>query len=302
MTRLHPARPWAPIPIAIVVLFVWWTVAHNSGSGWVQFLGDAVFGIVLVGIVGPPFAVQRSQVRVLSAPADGTSAMPLPVHLRASTRLRVRPIDPPGPPTFIGPTRKQAGNETEVTLIPRNRGVHDHLVVEVASAAPFGLQWWSRTLSLPLAASLHVAPRRGQPIPLPQLDHDQSGIHRRPLLAPIGEPRGVRFYQTGDQRRRVHWPSTAHLGRLMVKEMEEPSARPLTLKISLPADVEAAERLAERSLGTVIAILDRGAQLVLTTDENEGRVSSPVPGRIEAGRRLARAVSAGGIAQIELVD
>jgi uncharacterized protein (DUF58 family) len=117
-----------------------------------------------------------------------------------------------------------------------------------------------------------------------------------------GDPRGVRPYQIGDQRRRVHWPSTAHVGRLMVREMEEPSAQSFTLKVALPADEEAAERLAERSLGTVVAILDRGCGLVLTTDEKEGQVSGPVADRLQAGRRLARAVPAGGIAQIELVD
>jgi hypothetical protein len=88
----------------------------------------------------------------------------------------------------------------------------------------------------------------------------------------------------------------------MVREMEEPPARSLTLKIALPAEEEAAERLAERTLGTVIALLDRDARLVLSTDEKEGPVTGPVAGRLEAGRRLARAVPAGGSAQIEVVD
>jgi hypothetical protein len=75
----------------------------------------------------------------------------------------------------------------------------------------------------------------------------------------------------------------------MVREMEDASSKPVNIRVTLPLDVEAAERVAEMAFGTAIALLDRGALLVMTTDETQGTMSAPVSGRLEAGRRLARA-------------
>ena len=47
----RPARPWAPMVAGVLVIGLWWLVAHNAGSGWVQVLGDLVFGALLIGIV-----------------------------------------------------------------------------------------------------------------------------------------------------------------------------------------------------------------------------------------------------------
>lgn len=299
MTPVRPARPWAPIPISVLVLFIWWVVAHNSGSGWVQFLGDAVFGTVLVGIFGPAVILHRAHIHLVSGPSDGTAGVPVSVRVAASSRLRVRPIEPPGPEAMIGPV---SGGRTDdaVTLLPLKRGFHAHLTLELACAAPFGLQWWSRRFAVPLPTPLHVAPRRGQPVPLPHLESGDGGSRARPVVTHVGDPRGVRYYRPGDERRRVHWPSTAHTGRLMVRETEAPSVQPITLRLTLPRDEEAAERAAERALGTAIAALDKGAPLVMATDEMEGQVVSSVGSRLQAGRRLARAVRAGTGLRIEV--
>jgi uncharacterized protein (DUF58 family) len=46
--------------------------------------------------------------------------------------------------------------------------------------------------------------------------------HRLLLRRPVGfELHSVREYQQGESLRRVHWPSTAHRGMLMVKELED---------------------------------------------------------------------------------
>ena len=289
MTRIRPGRPLAPIVFSAFVLFIWWVIAHNSGSGWVQFLGDAVFGTMTVGIFGPAIALSRARLQLVLAPADGTAGVPVPMQIRASTRIRIRPVEPPGPETLVGPAGRRDANQQEVILLPTKRGFHRHLIIEVASAAPFGLQWWSRKMTFPLPIGLHVAPRLGEPERLRQLDVGDAGDRSTPTSAQVGHSRGVRPYHPGDQRRRVHRPSTAHAARLMVREMEEPSAHPVTLKVALPFDEHAAERAAERALGTAMAILDRGGQLVMETDEDSGPVIDPVADRREAGRRLARA-------------
>ena len=52
-TRIRPARPLAPMAVAVMIVGTWWLVAHSSGAGWVQTLGDIVFAMLAIGIFGP---------------------------------------------------------------------------------------------------------------------------------------------------------------------------------------------------------------------------------------------------------
>ena len=291
---MRPARPVAPIAVAATILAIWFLVAHNSGAGWVQVLGDLVFGALFVGIVGPWVILARAKIRVLSAPADSTAGMPTVLHIAASTRLRVRAVDPHGVEVFVGPVGKGGSVEDRVTLLPVRRGVHDTVTLDIATAAPFALQWWTRRVRLPLPSALHVAPRRGQPDSLPLRPHDDAGENIDRAHTDVGQPRGARRYEWGDNRRHVHWRATAHAGELMMRELERPLAETITVSVVLPADPDEAERLAERALGTVLLLLDRGAPVALGTRESRGPVVAPVGDRRGAGRRLARAVSHAG--------
>jgi uncharacterized protein (DUF58 family) len=292
--RVHPARPLAPIAVGAAVILTWWVVAHNGGSGWVQTLGDVVFATLVIGILGPSVALARARLRIVTAPADGTAGTPIELRADASARLRLRLVEPAGPETFIGPVRKTRRAASEVTLIPTRRGVYDALVVDVATAAPFGFQWWTRRMVLPLPGPLYVAPRRGEPVTLPVRGNEESGEASRSVPAELGEPRGVRPYRPGDVRRHVHWPATAHSGELMVREMEGRAAEPIEVTVTLPRDPSEAEGIAERAMGTVLRLLDNGAEVVLATLEPGGAVTGLVADRRAAGRRLARAVAAPG--------
>ncbi|MGO8863961.1 MAG: DUF58 domain-containing protein [Acidimicrobiales bacterium] len=289
--RVRPTRPLAPIAVAIGVLGIWWLVAHYGGAGWVQALGDLAFGTICVGIAGPSVVLARAKVTVASAPTDGIAGQPVEIRLAASTRLRVRPVEPCGEEAFIGPVGGSRPPDDRITLRPEHRGVCGVLILDIASAAPFALQWWTRRVVLPLPTALHIAPRRGRPQSLPVRDHEESGAAADWVQSDVGQPRGARPYRSGDSRRQVHWRATAHAGELMVRELERPSAEPVTLRVVLPGDAEEAERVAERALGTVVGLLDRGASVVLATVEASGPVVAGVADRRGAGRRLARAVA-----------
>jgi uncharacterized protein (DUF58 family) len=179
-------------------------------------------------------------------------------------------------------------------LLPVRHGVHGTVTLDIASAAPFALQWWTRRVHVPLPADLHVSPRCGPPERIRTSSSDEAGEVRARPRTDTGLSRGARPYTPGDNRRLVHWRASAHAGRLMVKELERPSAGPVTVTVDLPADLEAAERVAERALGTVVQLLDRGAPVVLGTVEPSGPVLAPVAERRAAGRRLARAVARSG--------
>jgi hypothetical protein len=81
---------------------------------------------------------------------------------------------------------------------------------------------------------------------------------------------------------------------MMVRELEQPAAEPVTINVELPEDPEAAERVAEGALGSVVGLLAGGAPVLLGTKEPSGPVFGAVADRRSAGRRLARAVNGSG--------
>lgn len=291
---VRPVRPLVPIASAVLVVLGWGVVAHNSGAGWVQALGDVVAGTLLLGLLGPGLVLFRTRLRVSTVPNDGAAGQPSDLGVEASSRVRLSPVDPAGPACFVGPGRgPEAADGDPLTLVPRRRGVVSSITVDVASAAPFGLMWWTRRVRLALPSELHIGPKLGPAISLPRHEDDRSGdsTHRSPR--DIGEPRGVRPYRPGDSRRWVHWPATAHSGELMVREMEGPTAEPVVVVVTLPPDEDAAEAVAEQAFGTLVALFDRGTSVILTTTEAGGHRTDTVADRRSAGRRLARAVTPG---------
>jgi uncharacterized protein (DUF58 family) len=292
MSRLaRPSRNAAPVVVAIAVLGIWWLVAHNGGSGWVQALGDVVFGTLFIGIFGPGVVLTCARVRIAGAPVDCIAGTPIDLRVEASTRVKVCGRAPFEGEAFVGPVGRRRTPDTTVRLRPDRRGVHDSLALDITTAAPFALQWWTRPVVLRLPSTLHVAPRTGRPESFPLRAHDDSGATVDWVQTDAGQPRGARPYQPGDSRRRVHWRATAHSGELMVREMERPSAEPVTLKVLLPPDPQEADRVAERALGTITRLLERGAVVLLATVETSGPVTASVADRRAAGRRLARAVA-----------
>jgi uncharacterized protein (DUF58 family) len=292
MSRLaRPSRNAAPVVVAIAILGIWWLVAHNGGSGWVQAMGDVVFGTLFIGILGPAVVLTCAKIRITSAPVDCIAGMPADIHFGASTRLRICAGAPFEGEAFVGPTGRRQAPEHGVPLVPERRGVHDFVALEIATAAPFALQWWTRRVVLPLPSTLYVAPRSGRPESFPLRGDDDTGATIGWVQTDAGQPRGARPYQPGDSRRRVHWSATAHAGELMVRELERPSAEPVTLTVVLPPDPQEADRVAERALGTITRLLERGSTVLLATLEASGPVTATVADRRAAGRRLARAVA-----------
>jgi uncharacterized protein (DUF58 family) len=296
MTRwARPTRPLVPIGASILILAIWWLVAHNGGAGWVQLLGDLVFGVILIGLVGPFVVLQRARVTLFGSPSDGTAGVPLDLRIQVSTRVRVRMSEPQQIEALVGPLRRRARGPETISIVPIRRGLYETLTLDIASAAPFAIQWWSRRVELRLPVALHIAPRCGRPVPVRETQRDDPGARGHRLRVDAGHFRGVVHYRAGDNRRLVHWPATAHVGQLMVRELERPSSSAVAVHVVLPTDPEDAERVAERALGTVARFLEVGAPVVLDTLEEPGPVSGVVADRRSAGRRLARAIAGPGL-------
>ncbi len=290
----RPTRPLAPIGATITILAIWWLVAHNGGAGWVQFLGDLVFGVLVIGLVGPFVVLQRARLTLVASPPDGTAGVPLVLRVQASTRLRVRMSEPQELEVFLGPTARRRPETDTISIVPVRRGVYETLTVDIASAAPFALQWWRRRVDLRLPVALHIAPRCGRPVPIRDSPSDDAGKRLNRLRVDTGQFRGVVRYSPGDNRRLVHWPATAHVGQLMVRELERPSSGAVSVTVVLPVDPDESERVAEHALGTVVHLLELGAPVLLDTVERRGPVSGLVADRRSAGRRLAGAIASPG--------
>ncbi len=174
------------------------------------------------------------------------------------------------------------------------RGVYRKILVDVASDAPFGVLWVRRTRVVELPVELLVAPVP-EPWVVPALEltgHDQA-------VAPIGAAnrgevvRSVRPYVVGDPAHLVHWPTSAHSGALVVRELEPPTVEGVALVLDLsrvdldPAEVE---QVVARAAGAAGDLLDRGTRVVVCSSEVTGPITGEVTEQLGLRRRLARAV------------
>jgi uncharacterized protein (DUF58 family) len=287
--RAHPVHWFGPIAGSALAMLAWTGVAHSSGSGWVQAIGALLAAVLLTGIVAPLFPARRAGVCCTENPSDSEAGSTVTLTLLANGPMRLRPKYP------VGPVARAEGSShgprvVTVDVTPDRRGVFDHLAVELASCAPFGLLWWAKEVEVALVRPLHVAPRASTAGPIETATGTSAGDADLRIPAGLGEPRGVRPYEPGDARRSVHWPATSHVGSLMVRETERQMDDPIVVDVVLPRDPAEAEAESERVMAAVTQYLARGRSVVLGTHEADGRVVRLVRDRVDLGRRLARAV------------
>jgi uncharacterized protein (DUF58 family) len=150
------------------------------------------------------------------------------------------------------------------------RGRHRFAPVRLSIADPFGLA--ETGLVLEEQQALVVYPRLVE-IERLFFDGGAGPEHGRRLLLrrPVGfELHSVRDYQQGESLRRVHWPSTARRGSLMVKELEDsPRDEVAVLLDGDPAAVagsspDSSFDVAVRVVGSILlAQVKRGRRCVL---------------------------------------
>ncbi|MGO9560025.1 MAG: DUF58 domain-containing protein, partial [Acidimicrobiales bacterium] len=270
--RARPERAFGTASGAIILLVVWAAVAHASGSGWVQALAALAGGIVLVGLLAPLWAVRRVTVDVVEAPGDATAGQSLEISVAATRSCRCSPIRPKGPPVLL-----RAGQPTQLTLQPEQRGVLGAINVRIASAAPLGLLWWSSRRRLELPRLVLIAPALGEARGSFLVSEMGESGKGQAKLADQGELRGARPYRSGDSPRLVHWRATAHIGSLMVRESEIHPDRPVHVIAVLPDDAELAELEASEVRSTVAGLLEHRRRVVLETTEDGDRIAAIVP-------------------------
>lgn len=172
------------------------------------------------------------------------------------------------------PRLRRAERSLRTYLLPTTRrGIFDIGPVELPRADPFGLCRTVRRLGEPQQIEVH--PRQLSLRPLP------AGLSRN-LEGPSSDsaPQGsitfhrIREYAVGDDLRLVHWPSTAHTGKLMVRHQVD-TAQPYTVVLlDIDPDAYSADSFEEA--------VDVASSLV--TSMGSGR--APVQLRTSRGDRI----------------
>jgi uncharacterized protein (DUF58 family) len=127
----------------------------------------------------------------------------------------------------------------EVPLLCEKRGFYRLGPVALASSFPLGLAQ-ARKSTNDGVQTLIIYPKVFPILSLP-LYGAPSQIHRGGYLLPEGagaaEFSGLREYRRGDNPRHVHWPTSARLNELMVKEFEPLASACICIALDLAKDV-----------------------------------------------------------------
>jgi uncharacterized protein (DUF58 family) len=133
----------------------------------------------------------------------------------------------------VVPDLDQPGHLQE-EIIALRRGAYRLTSVEITASDPLGLFMFHR--HVPLASDLLVYPI---PVDLSEAllgREARSGREVQSTLTRRGdspEMHSTRDYQSGDELRHIHWPSTARAGHFVVMEREEPSDRTTWIALDL---------------------------------------------------------------------
>ncbi|GEM_PF-416996 len=229
---------------AAVVLFL---LARLTQVGWLYLVDAVLWGIILLSAafpwVGVAFlAAQRSVERPdpkqgHTGPAEGD-----PVPIKVTIRGRAPwpsyvlslfydcPLAAPGSRLhrFFVTEVSRSGQVSMVSTVEAyQRGRHHLSPLVVESSAPFGL--FRRRVQLTAPQPVLIYPKVF-PLRRMALADGVSGAALHSRKSAIGtDLAGSRNYLSGDPQRRIHWRNTARLGRLMVKEFEDPADDTLNL-------------------------------------------------------------------------
>jgi len=195
------------------------------------------------------YGIRRSPVLLASDPLDGG---------RRVAAFALAPLQPGemGKATYRVPTER--------------RGIQWVGPLDLELRDPFGVA--SMHVRAAETSRLTVLPRieRVPPPPAGLGSHPDSGLHQPTLRGRRGEDfYSLRPYTVGDDLRRVHWPSTARLDELMIRQDERPRQDQVTVLLDRRRAVHdrATLELAVSAAASIVAsVAWRGRGLVRLVD------------------------------------
>ncbi len=186
----------------------------------------------------------------------------------------------------IPPSRTQSTSYRHT--FPR-RGLYTFDGFRISTKFPFAL--FRKSLDVDAEGQVVVFPSV-HPVTPPPPSGQTGGEDARARTGRRGEFFGLRELRDGDDPRDIHWRSTAHKGRLMVREFEEEAQRRATILVEnvLPeqasqADRDGLERAISLAASLASAYIARGYAVRLIARGADGHVAA-APGPAQLARIL----------------
>ena len=224
-----------------VVLLVPLTLGFGYGLGWIElivvgFAGLAMLVIATLYLIGRSpvsiaLTVEHSRV-VVGEPAAGQLVATNPGRRRALGVTVEVPVGLGLAELVLPGLARGAGVQRQFPIPTGRRGVVPVGPVRTVRADPVGLV--RRELIWADVAELFVHPRTiGIPSLSTGLIRDLEGKPTRDLSNNDVSFHALREYLPGDERRYIHWKSTARTGKYMVRQFEETRRSHLVVALSL---------------------------------------------------------------------
>ncbi len=291
MSGLRPGPALGPLLIVGALLGGVCELLGFSGGGvalaWLLALGAAVAVVLLRGLAAPP-----TDVELLGPPAI--------VHARpARFRLRVHPAARQLTRLTLIPRWSEAleGSpdsvrlvlapgqvvEVPVDLVPRTRGRHALGAIDVWSDDPLRLvslrTVWDRTGSVEVhPATAARGGRRARRL----RGRGRHAVRRTGAGADFA---ALRPYVPGDDPRAIHWPTTARLGRPVVRRFAEEHAQQVVIAVDCSRRMAAADGPRHTRLDRAV---EAAVALAAVASDREDRV-----GAVAFSHRVHRATLPG---------
>jgi uncharacterized protein (DUF58 family) len=291
LTEMVSALGWIVLSGAVVLGLLGWS------RGWLEFRTLALL-LAIVALAGVAFTLGRweysaevalasRRVRIGEAALGRVEVRNAARRATASSRIEL-PVGR-NVASFRVPRLGPSDAHEEVFQVPtRRRGVITVGPVQSVRADPLGLVRRQRSWTEPIELFVHPDTVLLD-LPVTGLLRDVEGVATNNLSSSDVSFHALREYQPGDDRRSIHWRTTARVGKLMVRQFEETMRAHLLLILSLDAGDYTTEddfELAVSSLASLgVAALRAERQVSVYT--SDGRVDFPsAAGLLDALCRL----------------
>lgn len=262
-----PVRPTATLGFVAGLIMAVMVLARTAGSGWLVVLAACGASAVVVGVVAPAFSLMglRAKARLPTTATLGQPASLFVTVERASRALCLRSLDPTGEPVWV-----QGPSEGPILVQARCRSLVETITVEWSSRAPFGLALWRRRMTIPLDAPTAFLPAPVSASLSSDGSESPEAGNYRPHAGSGTTTRSLRAFQPGDGRRLVAWPASLRAGRLLSRELEDPTTTSLALRIILSGDVAGDDVAVAKARFLGQEALAEGRELWLATGGEKG--------------------------------
>jgi uncharacterized protein (DUF58 family) len=226
-----PKPTFATLVLMALTLF-FFAAATNTLSGWLYVISGLSLGLLSLAAVLPGWELRNIQVRrEVSSPVSVGEDLQIAVTFQASGKRQLLEISDQLPKLLVDDPASAVLEELMgsyrwvYTIIPKRRGLYRWQQVVLRTAAPMGLFWRKKILTAPAEVTVYPRVLALKRCPfLDQIGHQgqefETGRSWRDNTSE-GITKSARPYRWGDPIKNVHWRTSARLGSLYTRELEQ---------------------------------------------------------------------------------